>query len=410
MEDGTLWVGIDLGSKSHQVCVLNAMRQVILEREVAHEGAALTALADELIALAGGVSQRIRAALETPQSAVVEMLLERGIDVFTLNPKQLDRFRDRHSAAGSKDDRRDAFVLGDSLSTDQRLFKQVLLGPAQVVELRALTRIREELVTEDNALSNRVDAELLRFYPEIRALGSVQCDPWLLDLLDLAPTPAQARTIRLPQLRLLLKRNRIRKHTAEGVHAVLQRCSVRVAPGVSESSSRHIKLLIPRIRLVREQARECERDLERMLESLSEPEAGTQGQRDAAIVQSLPGVGTIVSATLLAEAWQPLAERDYGRLRVLSGVAPVTKQSGKMRLVSMRKACNPRLRQCMVYWAISSVRLDARAKSQYAQYRARGHSHGRALRGIADRQLNLLMALLRRGELFDPARWTLKVA
>lgn len=410
MDNGTLWVGIDLGSKTHQVCVLNAQREIVLERVVAHEGEALIALTDALIGLVDGASERIRVALETPQSAVVEMLLERGMDVYTINPKQLDRFRDRHSAAGSKDDRRDAFVLADSLSTDQRLFKPVKLGPAQLVELRALSRIREELVHEDNALSNRVEAELLRFYPEIRALGSIQCDAWLLELLELAPTPEQARRIRLPQLKILLKRNKIRKYSADEVHAVLQQCRVRVAPGVGESSSRHIQMLIPRLRLVREQAKECARDLQRILDSLSAPEPDSKGQRDAAIVQSLPGAGPIVSATLLAEAWQPLADRDYGRLRVLSGVAPVTKQSGKTKLVSMRKACSPRLRQCMVYWAISSVRFDARSKSQYAQYRARGHSHGRALRGVADRLLHLLVTLLTRGELFDPARWALKAA
>lgn len=410
MEKRRLWVGIDLGSQAHQICALDEQRKIVLERVVAHTGTALAALADEIIKLASGSADAIRVAIETPQSAVVETLLERGIEVFTINPKQLDRFRDRHSVAGAKDDRRDAFVLADSLSSDGALFKQVKLGEQALVELRALSRIRDELLEETNILCNRIDAELLRFFPEIRSLGSVQTDLWLTELLELAPSPAHARKVRLPQLRILLKKHRIRKHTAEQVHAVLRGPSVHVAPGVAEAGSQHIRMLIPRLRLVREQERQCRTDMQRLLDKLSEAEPDLGTQRDAAIVQSLPGAGPIVSATLLAEAWQLLADRDYARLRVLSGVAPVTKRSGKTTLIGMRRACNPRLRQSVYYWALSSLRRDERAKEQYAKLRARGHSHGRALRGVADRLLNLLTVLLRRGEVFDHARRALKTA
>lgn len=408
MSERRLWVGIDLGSQAHQVCVLDDQRKVVLERIVEHSGAALTALADELIAMAGGRPDAIQATTETPQSAVVETLLERGVKVFAINPKQLDRFRDRHSVAGAKDDRRDAFVLAQSLCTDGHLFKPIRLGDPELVELRALNRMRGELLEETNIICNRIDAELLRFFPEFRSLGSIQADPWLTELLELAPSPGRAQKLRLPQLRLLLKKHRIRKHTAEQVHAALRGPSVHVAPGVAEAASRHIQMLIPRLRLVREQERQCERDVKRLLDKLSETEPDSGARRDAAIVQSLPGAGPIVSATLLAEAWQLLAERDYPRLRSLSGVAPVTKRSGKTKLIGMRRACNKRLRDGVYFWAFSCIRRDERSKVHYAQLRARGQTHGRALRGVADRLLKVLVVLLQRGELFDPARRALQ--
>jgi transposase len=408
MSERRLWVGIDLGSQAHQVCVLDDQRNVVLERIVEHSGAALAALADELIKLAGGSTDAIRATTETPQSAVVETLLERGVQVFAVNPKQLDRFRDRHSVAGAKDDRRDAYVLAQSLSTDNHLFTQIKLGDSELVELRALNRMRSDLLEETNIICNRIDAELVRFYPEFRSLGSIQSDAWLTELLELAPSPTRGQKLRLPQLRLLLKKHRIRKQTAEHVHAALRGPSVHVAPGVAEAASRHIQMLIPRLRLVRAQERQCQRDIKSLLDKLSETEPDAEAQRDAAIVQSLPGAGTIVSATLLAEAWQPLAERDYPRLRSLSGVAPVTKRSGKTTLISMRRACNKRLRDAVYFWAFSCVRRDDRSKAHYAKLRARGHSHGRAIRGVADRLLKLLVVLLQHGELFDPARRALQ--
>src|SRR5262249_4474170 len=113
------FVGIDWGSQQHQVCMLDRDRRRVGERVVDHDGASLARLADWVLTVAAGQPQRVAVAIEVPRGAIVEGLLERGFHVFAINPKQLDRFRDRHSAAGAKDDRRDAFVLADSVRTDQ---------------------------------------------------------------------------------------------------------------------------------------------------------------------------------------------------------------------------------------------------------------------------------------------------
>ncbi len=118
-EDYRLYVGIDWASTAHRVVSLNAARAVVADQEVAHTGAALAALADELIARAGGRAAAVAVAIEVPRGPVVETLLERGCAVYVLNPKQLDRFRDRYSVAGAKDDRRDAQVLALALITDR---------------------------------------------------------------------------------------------------------------------------------------------------------------------------------------------------------------------------------------------------------------------------------------------------
>ena len=112
------FVGIDWGSQHHQVCVLDLNRQVVAEKVVDYDGASLAQLATWLWTLCEGQPQCVSVAIEVPRGAIVEGLMERGFHVFAINPKQLDRFRDRHSVAGAKDDRRDAFVLADSLRTD----------------------------------------------------------------------------------------------------------------------------------------------------------------------------------------------------------------------------------------------------------------------------------------------------
>src|SRR4030095_1811477 len=105
------FVGIDWGSQQHQVCVLDRDRRRVGERSVDHDGASLARLAAWLWTVSAGQSQQVAVAIEVPRGAIVEGLLERGFHVFAIHPKQLDRFRDRHSVAGAKDERGGVFVL-----------------------------------------------------------------------------------------------------------------------------------------------------------------------------------------------------------------------------------------------------------------------------------------------------------
>ena len=99
--------------------------------------------------------------------------------------------------------------------------------------------------------------------------------------------------------------------------------------------------------MLAEQLQACSQQVSALLHTLAEAPGDGEGPSDVAIVLSLPGVGRKMTAWLFAEAAQPLAERDYQMLRTHSGVAPVTKQSGKRRLVVMRRGCNPRLRPAL---------------------------------------------------------------
>src|SRR4030095_4157323 len=101
------FVGIDWGSQKHQVCMLNRNRQVVGERVVDHDGASLAQLVTWLLTLSQGTPQRVSAGIAVTRGPIVEGLIERGFHVFAINPKQLDRFRDRHSVAGAKDYLRD---------------------------------------------------------------------------------------------------------------------------------------------------------------------------------------------------------------------------------------------------------------------------------------------------------------
>src|ERR671911_2390551 len=396
------FAGVDWGSEKHQVCLRDVAGTVVGERAFAHNGAGLVAMCDWLVSVAGRPST-VAVAIEVPHGPVVDVLLDRGFAVHAINPKQLDRLRDRFSVAGAKDDRRDARVAADGLRTDPHLFRQVTAGDPSVVELREWSRLAEELQQERLRLANRIRQQLWRYYPQLLELGEDVTAEWVLALWSVAPTPAKAAQLREATVARLLARHRIRRLDAASVLGVLRQPGITVAAGVTEAAVLHLRSLVARLRLANTDFRQAERKLDELCARLGQDAtAAADGPCDAAILRSLPGVGLVVLATLLTEAGDPLARRDYAALRTLSGVAPVTKRSGKTCLVVMRYAAQDRLRQAMFHWARVAAVHDPKSRSRYEALRARGHSYGRALRGVADRLLGVACVLLRRQVLFDP--------
>src|SRR5215468_4091437 len=228
-EETFVWfAGVDWGSEKHQACIVDQQGTVVGERNFSHSGAGLTELGDWLLSIAG-TANAVAVAIEVPHGPVVDSLIDRGFVVHAINPKQLDRLRDRFSVAGAKDDRRDAYVLGDGVRTDRRLFRRLQIADPRIIELRAWSRLAEELRAERVRLSNRVRHELWRYYPQMQKLTDDLAAPWFLELWAIASTPAKAVRLRKSTVERLLKQHRIRRMDAETVLRILQEPAIKVA-------------------------------------------------------------------------------------------------------------------------------------------------------------------------------------
>ncbi len=399
-----LYVGVDWGTELHQVCVLDPAGQIVEERKVPHSATAVTEFLDWLSTIAAE-SAYAAVAIETPHGALVEELLARGFQVFAINPKQLDRFRDRFFPAGAKDDRKDALVLAHSLRTDQHCFRPVRTSDPPVVRLRELTRLDEDLNLCFQRHCCQLRQLLHRYFHHFLQLSPTADEPWVWALLQLAPTPAQAAKLSIGRIEKVLRQCRIRRIEAQQILSAFRGPTFSVAPGTIEAASEHTLLLLPQLRLLHQQRLAVGHRIDLILDELGTPtEEAADRPRDVDVLLSLPGVGRLVTATLLAEAASFLTERDYHGLRAYAGVAPVTRQSGKKAAILMRYGCSLRLRNALYHWSRVSMQNDPRSRQHYDQLRNKGHSHGRALRGLADRLLALLCAMLKSQTLYDPNR------
>jgi transposase len=415
MIDDVQWfVGIDWATQSHRVCLLDVEGRQVSERDFAHGGVGLTELRGWLLEKAKAAPPQIAVAIEMPHGPVVEMLLDHEFLVFAINPKQLDRFRDRFTVAGAKDDSRDARVLGSALRTDRPAFRRLVVDDPLVIELREWSRMANELQQERTRLSNRVRQQLWRYYPQVVELTDDVADDWFLALWQKVPTPAIAAKVSEKAITRILKAHRIRRLDAETVLQTLRQKPLFVAPGTTEAACAHVRSLAARLQLVNQQIKETHRALDgfcaRLEASTESPSGQNCEQCDVTILRSWPGIGRIVLATLLTEAAQPLRARDYHALRALAGTAPVTRSSGKQRFVIRRLACNKRLQNAVHQWSRVAIQHDPAARTRYNALRQRGHGHARALRSVGDRLLYALCTTLKRHTTYDPKYQTAQVA
>lgn len=397
------YAGIDWATAKHQACVLDGNGKELGNASFPHSGSGLTELCDWILTLSGTGPQHVGVGIETPQGPVVETLQEHGFLVHSINPRQADRFRDRLFPAGSKDDRRDAWVLASALRTDPQAFRELQPPDPLTLQLREYSRITDDLTRERVRLTNRLRSQLWRYYPQMLEVSQDLAEGFFLDLWEAAPTPARAARITRPRIAGILKANRIRRIGPDRVKEILTGRALDVAPGTEQAAVAAITLLVERLRLVKRQLRDVGARIDDLLARYDDDSAEEPGQRDAEILRSIPGVGRLVLATLLSEAHDPIRRRDYQALRAHSGVAPVTRRSGKGIIVTRRRAANQRLVNALAYWAVAALRNDSASRAKYDALRARGHGHMRALRSVADRLIYVACAMLANQTPFDPS-------
>lgn len=205
----------------------------------------------------------------------------------------------------------------------------------------------------------------------------------------------------------LLKEHRIRHLTAAQLRDRLRAEPFDVPPHAVQAAVEHIRLLRPMLDTVCRQLANAEKRLERITRELEtavcqENDDDAPKPSDAAILRSLPGIGTVGLATLLSEADDCLQRRDYEALRCLCGVAPVTAKSGKKLIVMRRLAASEHLGDAAYHWGRVAIQHDPISRNKYDAMRAQGKTHGRAIRQLLDRLLGVACAMLRERTLFDP--------
>lgn len=383
--------GVDWAKDDHAVCVVDADGEVLDRFMIEHTAAGLKRLIARL--LKAGVDE---VGIERGDGPVVEALLAAGLVVLVVAPNQLKNLRSRYGSAGNKDDRYDAYVLADVVRTDRRRLTPLTRSTPATIALRSSVRARRDLVEHRVAAANQLRAHLQIVLPGIVGLFADLDSQVSLAFLERFTT--QAKTDWLTPARLGAWLSKIGYSGKVAPEVLHQRLLAAPRGTTDHDAEAHATTTLAFVGLLRT----LNTQIATMADSIAEQLAA---HPDAHIIQSLPRAGTLRAARLLAEIGDARGRFPTpDALTCLAGVAPSTRQSGKVKAVTFRWACDRQLRDALCDFAGDSRRANPWAEDLYQRARARGHDHPHAVRILARAWAHVIWRCLHDHAAYDPAR------
>jgi transposase len=397
-----MFVGIDWGREMLWVALVDERGKVKGVEKFENGPSGVREMIEWILEVGSVKKEEVGVAVETRSLYVVHVLLDKGFRVFTLDPKAMNRLREIRCISGAKSDQLDCIVLGDALRMQPDLFEEVQKEDEIVVLVREYERTEERLKIEVGQSMNRITEYLTRYFPNFLTIASSLDCMWVWELWNLCKGPRNAKNLSKQKVQRILQRYNVRTVDADRVMKVLSEQEVMTGEDIERCYQKLVKMEFERMRMCMEQIKRCRREIQSALEKLEKNEKqGGSEVTTVEIVSSLPGAGNVVVACLIGEAYRLIKEADYKGLRLYSGLAPVTRQSGKMRKTFMRRSCNSLLRFAMYHCAKQAMLHSKYWREKYHIYRARGDKHGTALRKIGDKLLYILAALIRTRTLYN---------
>jgi transposase len=387
-----IWVGIDVGKGAHHACAVDETGKVVFSQKLTNGQAAIEAL----IARAGRKARQVAWAVDMtsgPAGLLLVLLLTAGSSVVYVPGRLVNRMAGAFAGEG-KTDAKDARTIAETARLRGDL--TLITAPDQLIaELRILTARREDLMADWVRGVNRLRDLLAGIFPALeRAFDYSTRSP--LVLLTGYCTPEAIRQAGASGLSEYLREHRAwPKGIASMVDTALAAAAEQtvVLPGEAVTAP-----LISRL------ARQL-LDLDREIKYLDKQISATFAEHPhARPITSVDGFGPILGAQLLADTGGDLraAFGNPGRLAAYAGLAPVPRDSGRVRGNLHRPQRYHRgLRRVFYLAALSSIRVEnGPSRAFYQRKRAEGKLHTQALIALARRLVDVIWALLRDGREF----------
>lgn len=381
----TVYIGIDWSEKKHDLCFLNEVGEVLQTLKIDQTPYGFLEL-DKARQRLGVNAAECVIGIETAHNILIDFLIERGYPkLYVLPPNAVKSAQGRYRQSGAKSDAQDARLIADMLRTERDKYHAWVPDRPLTRQIRATISLIDYLTTEIWQVGNRLRAVLVRYYPTALEIFSTLDSPISLAWILQYPTPAVGQAVSYADFKVFLREHH---HTQTkkwaACYARLQKVQVTAADEIVQVYAQEAVLLAQLMsQMVQTKTR--------LLNELDQP---YHQHPDCAIYQSLPSAGSYLEPALLAMLGDdrqrfPTAET----LQALAGTCPVTKQSGKFRLVTFRYACDHQFRQIVQQWAKASIHQSPWASSYYESVRPHCSSENEAYRKLANRWLEILWRL-----------------
>lgn len=397
-----VFCGIDWAEEHHDIAVVDADGVVLARARIGDDVAGYAQLLEVLAEHGDTADTLTPVAIETGRGLLVAALRASGRPVFVINPMAAARYRERWTSARSKSDAVDAQLLANVLRTDAAMHRPLPADSELVRAVAVLARAGQEAVWARQQLANQLRSVLREFFPAAvtafhrKHVGLASREA--LAVLAVAPTPQQAAKLTKAKLRRILEtagRQRNLDVWAERLHDEFAADQLRHAPQVEAAFGAQVSALVLQLTAAAAAAEQL----------LARSEQVFNEHPDAAIITSFPGLGDITGARVLAELGDDRTRFTTAKaLKAYAGSAPVTRASGKSKIVMYRRVKNDRLAATGYLWAFASLTKSPAARAHYDRRRAHGDRHAAALRHLFNRMIGQLHHCLEQTVTYDEAK------
>jgi transposase len=391
--------GIDWAEDHHDVCLLDETGTVLARERISADAVGFTRLL-AIFAEHAENPASIRVAIETEKNLLVTTLARTGYTIYPINPRAVARYRERTGQAGGKSDAGDARVLAEILRTDAHLHRTLPAISESGLAVRALARQHQEAIWAQQQTTCRLRSVLTEFYPQALVAFPKLTHRAALEILAMAPTPATAEQLTRRRITAGLRRcgRRNDPSLVEHILTTLKAPALRQPLAVEAALGTTVTTLLGILTAMVTAVTALEKSLATAFDA----------HPQAQIYRSVPGVGTVLGARLMAEIGDdPHRFTTAAGLRAFSGTAPITRASGRSHYVMARKVRNKRLADACHWWTFSALTKSPGARAHYDRRRSAGEHHNPALRNLANKMIGKLYWCLQHHRLWDEnTAWT----
>jgi transposase len=400
-----LFVGDDWAEDHHDIEVQDEQGQVLARARLPEGIAGITRLHALIGQFAGPDTEpdEVAVGIETDRGLWVTALRAAGYTVYAINPRQVARYRERHGTSGAKSDKADSHTMADMVRTDSHQLRPVAGDSAEAEAIKVAARTHQTLIWERTRQVQRLRHQLREYFPAALEAFEDLDAPDALELLAKAPDPARAARLTRAQVAAALKRARRRDIAgkADAILAALRAGQLCQPQPVTAAYAAAVSSLTVIIAALNGEIAKMERQVT----------ACFRGHPDAAIYLSQPGTGEILGARQLGEFGDdPYRYASAKARKNYAATSPVTRQSGKKKIVLARFIRNDRLADALHRQAQSALITSPGARAFYDEQRDRGLDHDAALRALSNRLVGILHGCLKTRTLYDEATaWSHRV-
>jgi transposase len=387
-----VFLGVDWAEEHHDICLLDADGNR-LEKARVPEGIEGVRRIHALVANHAEEPGEVAVGIETDRGLLVGALIGAGYHVYAVNPLAVNRYRERHAVSRAKSDKADAKLLADLVRTDRHNHRQVRGDSEEALAIRVLARAHQSQIAARQRQANQLRNTLREFYPAaLEILGTDLDSNMAVALLSKAPTPTAGRKLSRAQIRSALATAGLQRNLddkAALIQQQLREVQLEAPPLVAQAFGTIVSSGVKVIRALNQEISAVEVELN----------ASFEAHPDAEIIRSLPGLGTVLGARVLAEFGDDRTRYANAKSRKnYAGTSPITKASGTQKVVLARFVRNRHLADATYLWAFCSLTHSPGARCYYDTRRASGANHHQALRALGNRLVGVLHGCLRYGQ------------